>query len=128
MDVVFPEGLTSRDELAEFARAVDAPSLYNRGGISPNLSLKELDGVKVVIVANAVGGMRAAAMAVSDYFRDLAREDAALEERLKVEKKSHPAFDTHQFVGFPAIRKLEEEFLPREEVLRRYEGSLGFKP
>jgi 2-methylisocitrate lyase-like PEP mutase family enzyme len=128
VDVVFPEGLTSRDELVEFARAVDAPSLYNRVGVSPNLTLDELSGLKIVLVVNAIGAMRAAARAMWDYLHDFAREDAALEERVKAEMKGHPAADFHEFVGFPRIRKLEEEFLPREEVLRRYEGSIGFKP
>ncbi len=127
-DVVFPEGVTSRDELAAVAHAVGAPMLYNRGGISPNLTLDELRGLNVVFVANAIGAMRAAARAMWDYLHDLAREDAALEERLKVEMQGHPAADVHAFVGFPAIRKLEDEFLPRAELQRRYAGSLGFKP
>src|SRR6266478_11649 len=38
VDVIFPEGLLSRDELAEVARTVDAPILYNRTGVSPNLT------------------------------------------------------------------------------------------
>jgi hypothetical protein len=63
-----------------------------------------------------------------DYLHAFKAEDAALERRLKEEMKNHPVGDFHAFVGFPAIRKLEEEFLPREEMLRKYEGSLGFKP
>jgi hypothetical protein len=63
-----------------------------------------------------------------DYLHKFKEEDAALERRLKEELKNHPVGDFHTFVGFPAIRELEEEFLPREEMLRKYEGSLGFKP
>ena len=39
--------------------------------------------------------------------------------------KGHPLEDFHGFVGFPEIRRLEEEFLPREQVSRKYAGSLG---
>jgi hypothetical protein len=90
--------------------------------------LKELDGLGIFIVCNAGGALRAAARAMWDYLHAFAEQDAALDERVKSELKGHPVGDFHSFVGFPAIRKLEEEFLPREEVLRRYEGAIGFKP
>ena len=128
MDVLFPEGLLTRDEIATVAREVKAPLLYNRTGVSPNLPLRELEGLGVFIVANAGGALRAASRALWDYLHAFAREDAALEDRVKQELKGHPVADFHAFVGFPEIRKLEEEFLPREEILRKYEGSIGFKP
>jgi len=128
IDVFFPEGLVSRDELAAVARGVGAPMLYNRTGVSPNLSLAELNGLGVFLVVNAGGTLRAAARAMWDYLHAFAAEDAALEARLREEIKGHPVADFHAFVGFPAIRKLEEEFLPAEEMSRRYEGSLGFRP
>ena len=128
VDVVFPEGLVDSGEIGRVCRAVKAPILYNRTGISANLSLDELKTLGVAIVANANGALRAASRAMWDYLHEFKREDAALERRLKEELKNHPVGDFHAFVGFPAIRKLEEEFLPREEMLRKYEGSLGFKP
>jgi len=128
MDVFFPEGVLSRDELAQVAREVKAPLLYNRTGVSPNLSLSELDGLGVFLVVNAGGALRAASRAMWDYLHEFAKDDAKLEERLKAELKGHPVGDFHSFVGFPEIRKLEDEFLPREEMLRRHEGTIGFKP
>ncbi|MCC7275916.1 MAG: isocitrate lyase/PEP mutase family protein [Alphaproteobacteria bacterium] len=128
VDVLFPEGLVSRDEIAHVAREVGAPMLYNRTGISPNLSLEELNGLGVFIVANAGGALRAASRALWDYLHAFAAEDAAVEARLKTELKGHPVADFHAFVGFPEIRKLEAEFLPKEELERKYEGSLGFRP
>jgi 2-methylisocitrate lyase-like PEP mutase family enzyme len=128
MDVFFPEGVLSRDELAQVAREVKAPLLYNRTGVSPNLSLSELEGLGVFLVVNAGGALRAASRAMWDYLHEFAKEDARLEERLKAELKGHPVGDFHRFVGFPEIRKLEDEFLPREEMLRRHEGAIGFKP
>jgi 2-methylisocitrate lyase-like PEP mutase family enzyme len=128
VDVIFPEGLLSRDELAEVSRAVDAPILYNRTGVSPNLSFDEMRGLRIAFVVNAGGALGAAARAMWDYLHDFAKEDAAFDERFNKAIKGHPVGDLHAFVGFPAIRKLEEEFLPREEMQRRYEGSLGFRP
>jgi 2-methylisocitrate lyase-like PEP mutase family enzyme len=126
MDVFFPEGLVSREELEQVADALKAPLLYNRTGVSPNLSLSELNGLRVFIVANAGGAMRAAAMAMWNYLHEFAKDDAALDARLKAEFGGHPCMDLHSFVGFPAIKKLEEEFLPREELDNKYQGSLGF--
>jgi 2-methylisocitrate lyase-like PEP mutase family enzyme len=128
MDVFFPEGLLTREEMEHVAREVKAPLLYNRTGVSPNLSLAELNGLGVFIVANAGGALRAASRAVWDYLHEFARDDAQLEARLQRELKDHPVGDFHAFVGFPAIRKLEEEFLPPEVLLRRYDGSIGFRP
>jgi 2-methylisocitrate lyase-like PEP mutase family enzyme len=128
MDVFFPEGIVSREELERVARELKCPLLYNRTGVTPNLPLAELQQHGVFIVANAGGALRAAARAMWDYLHAFAKEDAALEERLKTELKGHPVADFHAFVGFPEIRKLEEEFLPAEELLRKYEGSLGFRP
>jgi 2-methylisocitrate lyase-like PEP mutase family enzyme len=128
VDVIFPEGLLDAAEIGRVCRAVSVPILYNRTGISANLSLDELKALGISFVANANGALRAASRAMWDYLHAFKAEDAALERRLKEELKGHPVGDFHTFVGFPAIRKLEEEFLPREETLRKYEGSLGFKP
>ena len=128
MDVFFPEGLLSREELETVADKVGAPMLYNRTGVSPNLTLAEMEELKIFLVANAGGALRAASRAMWDYLHAFAKEDAALEQRLKEELKGHPAANFHAFVGFPQIRKLEDEFLPREDMLRKYEGSIGFRP
>lgn len=128
VDVVFPEGVLSRDELERVAREVDAPLLYNRTGISPNMTLAEMRNLRIFVVINANGAMRAGARAMWDYLHAFAREDAALDARLKEEIKDHPLADFHAFVGFPQIRVLEQEFLPAADVSRKYEGSLGFRP
>ena len=128
VDMIFPEGLLNTEEIARVCDAVKAPILYNRTGVSPQLSLDEAKALGISLVANANGALRVASRAMWDYLHAFKREDVTLERRLRDELKDHPVGDFHAFVGFPAIRKLEEEFLPREEVLRKYEGSLGFKP
>lgn len=128
IDVFFPEGLLSREELERVSREVGAPLLYNRTGVSPNLPVNELQDLRIFIVANAGGVLRAAAKAMWDYLHAFAHEDADLEARIKDELKGHPVADFHSFVGFPDIRKLEEEYLPSEDLSRKYEGSIGFRP
>jgi hypothetical protein len=72
--------------------------------------------------------MRAAARAMWDYLHGFAREDVAWDEKVAKEMAGHPCADLHAFVGFPAIRRLEDEFLPRDELDAKYDGSIGFKP
>ena len=127
-DVVFPEAVISRDELEQVVRAVDCPVVYNRTGVSPNMTLAEMREMRIFLVMNAGGPMRAAARAMWDYYQAFAREDAGLEARLKDAIKTHPIGDFHAFAGFPAIRKLEDEYLPKQDVQRKYQDSLGFKP
>lgn len=128
VDVFFPEGLLSLEELQIVAREVGAPMLYNRTGVSPNLSLAEMRALRIFIVANAGGVLRAAARAMWDYLHAFRAEDAALDSRLREEIKDHPVADFHAFVGFPEIHRLEKEFLPAQALARKYEGSIGFRP
>lgn len=128
VDVVFPEGLTSAGELAEVAAAVDAPILYNRTGVSPQLDLDALRKLGIAMVANAGGALRASTRAMIDYLEGFRADDAAHEARWQQEAKGHPAADFHGYIGFAAIRKLEEEFLPPDEMAARYKSSLGYKP
>jgi hypothetical protein len=63
-----------------------------------------------------------------DYLHAFKAEDVALDARLREDMKDHPVGDLHAFVGFPEIRKLEDEFLPAQQIQRKYDGSLGFRP
>jgi 2-methylisocitrate lyase-like PEP mutase family enzyme len=128
VDVVFPEGVISREEVEQVSRAVDVPLFYNRTGVSPNMQLSDMRDLRIFLVINANGAHRAGARAMWDYLHAFAREDAALDVRLAEEIKQHPLADFHAFVGFPRIRALEEQFLPADDVARKYEGSLGFRP
>ena len=126
-DVAFPEGLLSVEEIEQVCQAVPGGILYNRVGVSPNISAADLQELGVDIVINPGGAMRAAANAMWDYYSAFAAEDEALEERLKEANKAHPLADFHGFVGFPEIRELEAEFLPEEEAAK-YDGAVGFQP
>ncbi|MDP6689784.1 MAG: isocitrate lyase/PEP mutase family protein [Alphaproteobacteria bacterium] len=126
-DVVFPEGLLSAEEIGAVCDAVPGGVLYNRTGVSPNISSEGLQELGVDIVINPGGAMRAAANAMWDYYAAFAEEDEALEDRLKAANQAHPLADFHSFAGFGEIREMEAEFLPEEEAAK-YEGAVGFQP
>ena len=126
-DMAFPEGLLSREEIQQVCEAVPGSILYNRTGVSPNLSAVELQEIGVDLVINPGGAMRAAAQAMWDYYSAFGEEDNDLDERLKAANKAHPLADFHSFFGFGQIREFEAEFLPEEEAAK-YDGAVGFQP
>jgi 2-methylisocitrate lyase-like PEP mutase family enzyme len=127
-DMIFPDALISEEEVARACREVNAPIHFNRTGVSPFMSKDRLEELGVAIVSNASGALRAAARAMWDYMEQFAAEDVDFVLRFLDEGKDHPTGNMHEFVGFPEIRELEETYLPKEDVLARYENSLGYKP
>jgi|GEM_PF-2591783 methylisocitrate lyase len=126
-DMAFPEGLLSREEIQQVCEAVPGSILYNRTGVSPNLSAVELQEIGVDLVINPGGAMRAAAQAMWDYYSAFGEEYNGQDERLKAANKGHPLADLHSIFGFGEIREFEAEFLPEEEAAK-YNGAAGFQP
>ena len=127
-DMIFPEGLISEAEIERVCREVPAPIHYNRTGVSPMISKQKLEAYGVKMVSNATGALRVTARAMWDYMHAFQERDVDYVNEFLAEGKDHPTGDLHAFVGFPEIKQLEEEFLPSEEVIKRYEGALGFQP
>ncbi len=127
-DMIFPEALTSEAEVERCVREMRGPLHYNRTGVSPRLPLERLNELGIAIVSNATGALRASAIAMWNYMQAFAAADVAFVNQFTAEYSSHPAGDMHAFVGFGEIRKQEEEYLPAEQVLSKYAGSVGFQP
>ena len=127
-DMIFPEALTSEAELERCTREVRGPLHFNRTGVSPRLNLARLNELGVAIVSNATGSLRSTAVALWDYFHEFAADDVEHVKRFEAKHNDHPAGNMHAFIGFPEIKKLEEEFLPAAEVVAKYDGSVGFQP
>ncbi len=131
-DVIFPDGLTSVEELERCVSEVPAPILYNMTGVSPYVSMADLKKMGVGIVENAGGAFASAARAMWDYMEGLASggTDFMMESGKEMAEQmvGHPIRNFHEFIGFPQIRKLEEEFLPSEEVQRKYAETVGYQP
>ena len=128
VDMVFPEGLTSREELARVCEGVDTKIHYNRTGVSPMLTLEELNELGVAMGSFATGALRSSARAMWDFMHEFREKDVAAQIAFLEEVKDHPIGDFHGFMGFDTLRELEEEFLPTEELLAKYEGSVGYQP
>jgi 2-methylisocitrate lyase-like PEP mutase family enzyme len=127
-DMIFPEALTSEGELERCAKEIRGPLHFNRTGVSPRLDLARLNELKIAIVSNATGSLRSSTVALWDYFQEFARDDVAAVKRFEERVKDHPAGNMHHFIGFPEIRRLEEEFLPAAEALAKYDGAVGYQP
>ena len=127
-DMIFPEGLVSAAEVEQVCREVHGPIHYNRTGVSPLLPLDELNRIGVAMVSNATGTLRASARAMWDYMAAFRAEDVEHQKRFLAENEGHPTDDFHGFMGFPEFRRLEEDFLPAEDVLAKYDGSIGYRP
>lgn len=127
-DMIFPEGLISEEEIARVCAEVNAPIHYNRTGVSPFIDKVRLQELGVAMVSNASGALRATVRAIWDYMEGFAAEDVDYALRFLKEGENHPTGNLHGFVGFTDIRKLEEEFLPKETTSARYEGSIGYNP
>ncbi len=92
------------------------------------MPLSRLEEMGVSIVSNPAGLLRAAVKAMWDYAHGFAKGGTEFMERADKVYTDHPTGDLHTFAGFAEIRRLEEEFLPKEEVAQKYDQSIGFKP
>ena len=129
-DMIFPDGLTSVEELERCVKEIPAPIHYNMSnlGVSFYLPLSRLEQMGVAIVSNPGGLLRTVIKAMWDYAQGFASGGTDFMMEADDQFAAHPTGDLHAFVGFPEIRRLEEEFLPREEVQIKYSKSLGYRP
>jgi 2-methylisocitrate lyase-like PEP mutase family enzyme len=127
-DMIFPEGLVSEEEIERVCAEVPAPIHYNRTGVSPMISKQKLEAYGVKMVSNATGALRVTARAMWDYMHAFQERDVDFVNEFLAEGKGHPTGDLHTFVGFPEIKELEKEFLPSEDILKKYEGAIGYQP
>jgi hypothetical protein len=63
-----------------------------------------------------------------DYAHDLKNRGMDAQIDYLRGMKGHPLEEFHDFAGFPEMKALEEKFLPKEEVEKKYEGTLGYNP
>lgn len=120
VDAYFPEGITTRAELEAVARALQVPLLFNRAFPIPDLSLEHLNDMGVFLVVNPGGVLQSAIRGMWDYLHGFASHDQCWDMRVHAELEGHPAQSIHKFVGFDAIRRLEEEYLPAGDIDRKY--------
>lgn len=130
-DMIFPEGLTTLDELAEAAERIPVPLHYNRNGfgVSPLIPLEELRRLKIGMVSDATGSIRCVGEALWNHLTSLQNRDSEYLAELVQRLKPTPYGNTHKMSdkGMNYYLELEKTYLPSEDQ-KRYEGSLGFAP
>ncbi len=126
-DMAFVEGPTSLEEVRRICREVKGPIFYNQTGVSPRLSLPEMQDLGIAIAILPGAAMRATVKAVYDLGVALRDQGPLAEAEFNDSFKGHPLADIHTFAGFDQIRAWEEAYLPPEE-LTKYEDSVGHQP
>jgi 2-methylisocitrate lyase-like PEP mutase family enzyme len=127
-DVIFPDGITSVEVLERCVKEIPAPILYNMVGVSPYVPMDQLQKMGVGIVANAGGAFRSATRGMWDYMQSFFKGGKEFLMEFDKTIRKHPTANFHKFIGFPEVRRLEEEYLPSEEVQRKYSQSIGYQP
>ncbi len=128
-DMIFPDGLADIEELEVCVGEIEGPIHYNMSalGVSSYVPLSRLEEMGVSIVSNPAGLLRASMKAMWDYAHGFLEGGTEFMEHADQAYIDHPTENLHAFAGFAEIRRLEEEFLPKEEVAQKYTQSIGFK-
>ena len=127
-DMIFPEGLVSKEELEEVSSILKCPIHFNRTGLSPLLSIEELEDLGISMVSFATGALRCGTHAIWEFMHDFKERDVAAQVNFLDLVKNHPVGDIHKFIGFDGLREMEEEFLPVAKLAAKYDRSLGYLP
>lgn len=80
-------------------------------------------GFKMIIVSLA--GLRVSLGAMWDYASDLKNRKEAAEVEFQKKMIGHPTEDYIKFAGYQEFKALEAKYLPKEEVRKKYEKSVG---
>jgi 2-methylisocitrate lyase-like PEP mutase family enzyme len=126
VDVVYLEGPQSREEVAEFRRAVDGPLMCTMYMVDPPPTIKEIEqmGMAAVFIPRLIA--RAGYLASWDFLMDFNKRGIQAEVDLLERTKDHPLTGLKLFdlLGFGEVRRMEEKYLPEDTSLW-YEQSIG---
>ncbi|MCL5951282.1 MAG: isocitrate lyase/PEP mutase family protein [Chloroflexi bacterium] len=124
-DMIFLEALLGVDEIVRVAREIPGPKMLNNGvGQTPALPLSQVKDLGYALVVS--GPMyQAAGKAMWDFATALRQDGVAALQNLRESVKGHPLENMHAFAGFGEIRKMEDKYLPAEEVTRKYSDTIG---
>lgn len=125
------------DEVESFANEMqrawpNLPLAFNysssfRWSASSNpLSFDKLGKMGYKFIFITIGAPHASMYAVWNFMEDLADNKEQAQFRLEKMIENHPTENHHKMGDFERFQKLEEEFLPKETVSRRYAESEGY--
>jgi methylisocitrate lyase len=125
-DLAFIDGIRSRLDIEKAAAALQGPLSVNQmdavtGMKTELVPIPELKKIGIGRVSIPVASIMVVHRALLDFFRALKSSPTGLLEGRTDFVTSFKAFT--DFVGLPAYRALEEEFLPKERVEAKYHGA-----
>ena len=127
-DVVFADGLLSKEELRIIWEKIKAPTLFHPTAISPRLSKKECQEIGVGLLIYPFASIHIMATAVWDYLTRLKEMDTEAQIEFEQRIDSHPLRDIRKLFdlgGLNELQNYEKEFLPKKETISRYKQSIG---
>lgn len=116
-DMLFVDGIKSREDAEYFGKNVKRPLVYNMGGFAPKLSvaeIKELGNYKLVILPTYL--LRVAIDSVRKLLKRIKEEGTQVVGSPKILGSK----EFYEFIGFPRIRELEEKYLSKHAIERKY--------
>jgi 2-methylisocitrate lyase-like PEP mutase family enzyme len=127
-DAILIDGITSIEELKLYPKKIGAPLDVGITGLTPRVSVNELEqfGWRLVTFPGLLA--RASARASWDWALRLKKQGTEALIDLEKELKGHPVGDFYGFAGFHEVRKLEDKYLPRSLLKKKYEKTIGYTP
>jgi 2-methylisocitrate lyase-like PEP mutase family enzyme len=122
-DLVFADGLTSKEELATICTETGAPAVFHPTAISPRLSVAECHAMGVALMLYPFASIHAMAVAVWEFLADLKKDDTKAQVRFERQHEDHPLSDLRRLFdlgGLAQLKAYEREFIPAEEVKAKY--------
>jgi len=126
VDVIYVEGLQSRDELRTYRKAV--PDILLRASelaIKPPMTIQEKGDFGLCMSTVPVGNVGTVAM--YDFLVDFMQRGEAARVEFNEKTKEHlfGGFGVFDLTGFPKVLEYEEKYLPKEELDKYKQESLG---
>ena len=131
VDVVFPEGLQSWQEIEEACRLIPGPvlPLIHPTVIKPHPTLEQQEAAGCAGAFYPSLTTMAALQASWDFLNDFKQRGTTVLEELydRSAKSKFGAIDNNRITNLSRVREMEEKYLPAE-IQRDYEHTLGIRP
>jgi methylisocitrate lyase len=112
-DCVFPEGLQSKEEFAEFRAGVSGPLLANMTefGKTPLISVSEFEGLGYTLVIFPMTAFRVMMKAVDEAYRTVLRDgtQAGILDRMRTRQ------ELYELIDYPAYESLDRQLAEEAE-------------
>jgi 2-methylisocitrate lyase-like PEP mutase family enzyme len=122
-DLVFADGLLSKEELATVCRETAAPAVFHPTAISPRIGVEEGHAMGVALMIYPFASIHAMSVAVWDFLSQLKEEDTRAQVNFERRYKDHPLSDLRKLFDLGGLKELqayEREFIPAEEMKAKY--------